>query len=189
MYLGRALILGCAMLVGGCAPLAAEHHADAAFRQALTAHIRGDEPAAEAYYHQIITLGFNWSAVWNNLAVIEAHRREYIASRKLLARAVAAGPRDVVALTNYGVMSYYLSDLKEARRALVDAKRLREDNLNLIPSVGDNHYRYDHYVRVTEPLLETGAKFLRRIDQSELGRPVPAEDGVRVAAALTVHHL
>ena len=77
-----------------------------------------DEPRAEALYREVLALGLDWSPVWNNLAVIEVHRHDYSTARKLLAHAVAANERDVVALTNYGVISYHLSDYVEARRTL-----------------------------------------------------------------------
>src|SRR4051812_47812344 len=91
-------------LLSGCAPLAAEHQADASFRKALAAQLASQDDAAELEYRHVVALGFNWSPVWNNLAVIAAHRHEYRTSRHLLAQAVAANDHDVVALTNYGVM-------------------------------------------------------------------------------------
>src|SRR5947209_1703405 len=90
----------------GCAPLAREHRADAAFRDAIGAQLAHDEVRAEVLYRDVLALGFDWSPVWNNLAVIAVHRHEFPSARKLLAHAVAANERDVVALTNYGVMSY-----------------------------------------------------------------------------------
>jgi hypothetical protein len=171
--MGCRLILAGLVMVGGCSLNGAQHQADAAFRQALTAHIRGDDDGAEAEYHKIIALGFDWTAVWNNLAVVEAHRHHYIGSRRLLAKAVQSGPRSVVALTNYGVMSYWLADLREAKRALEAARLLREDNLNHIPSIGDNHFTYDRYARATAPLIETAKKYLGKIDSAGVGAAVP----------------
>jgi hypothetical protein len=107
-----ATVVGCAAL-GGCAPLELAQKADAAFRAALAAQLRGDAERAEAQYRRIIETGQATSAVFNNLAVISVRRHQYIAARHLLARAVAADGRDVVALTNYGVMSYYLADFDE----------------------------------------------------------------------------
>ena len=120
-------------LLSGCAPMAAEHQADASFRRALSAQLASQDDAAELEYRQVIALGFNWSPVWNNLAVIAARRHEYRVSRHLLAQAVSSNDRDPVALTNYGVMSFYLSDFREARRTLVDAQQLRHEILNRIP--------------------------------------------------------
>src|SRR3954451_17326846 len=125
----------CLLLVG-CAPLAAQHEADAAFRKALTAQLAARPDEAEQLYRQIIALGFDWSPVWNNLAVIEVHRHEYIAARRLLAHAVATNDRDLVALTNYGVMSFYLADFSVAKKSLVDAQALRRDILNHMPTMG-----------------------------------------------------
>jgi tetratricopeptide (TPR) repeat protein len=182
--MGCCVLLSGLVLIGGCSLNGAQHQADAAFRKALTAHLRGDDDGAEAEYHKIIALGFDWSAVWNNLAVVEAHRHHYIGARRLLSKAVASGPRSVVALTNYGVMSYWLADLKEAKRALEAARLLREDNLNHIPSIGDNHFTYDLYARATAPLLETAKKYLTKIDSSEVGAAVPV--GPQVADLMFV---
>jgi tetratricopeptide (TPR) repeat protein len=169
----------------GCAPLAAQHQADAAFRKALAAQLadRGDE--AQQLYREVISLGFDWSPVWNNLAVLEVHRHEYISARHLLAHAVEANPRDLVALTNYGVMSYYLSDFPEARRTLVDAQKLRRDILNTMPTMGRSDFTHDHWEHVTEPLAQVATKYLKKIDRAEVGAESPtAGDAV---AALQVH--
>jgi hypothetical protein len=182
----RLAFLGCLVgffVLGGCAPMAAQHQADAAFRKALAAQLASQDDYAEQQYKEVIALGFNWSPVWNNLAVIAVHRHEYRVSRHLLAQAVASNDRDLVALTNYGVMSYYLSDFREARRTLVDAQRLRREILNHIPSMGHDDYQHDHYEKVTESLVHTAARYLDRIDKAELGvePPVPSD----VVAAIT----
>jgi hypothetical protein len=112
-------------------------------------------------------------------------RHEYIHARHLLAHAVEANDRDLVALTNYGVMSYYLSDFREARRTLVDAQKLRRDILNHMPTMGRADYMHDHWEHVTEPLAQTAQKYLERIDRAEMGAEVPsAADAV---AAISVH--
>jgi tetratricopeptide (TPR) repeat protein len=174
------------LLLVGCAPFAAQHEADAAFRSALTAQLANRPDEAEQLYKQIVALGFDWSAVWNNLAVIQVHRHEYIAARRLLAHAVATNDRDLVALTNYGVMSYYLADYPEARRTLVDAQALRRDILNHMPTLGRADYVHDHYEHVTERLAATAQKYLMRIDQAQqMGAEAPSfTDAV---AALQVH--
>src|SRR3954464_5352720 len=160
-------------LLSGCAPMAADDQADASVRKALAAQLASQDDAAEVEYRQIVALGFDWSPVWNNLAVIAAHRHEYRVSRHLLAQAVASNDRDVVALTNYGVMSFYLSDFREARRTLVDAQQLRHDILNRIPTYGHDDYQHDHYERVTEVLVKTAQRYLERIDRAEMGAETP----------------
>src|SRR5204863_1334872 len=105
-FMGRILAL--AMVVLGCAPMAAQHQADAAFRRALTAQLAGDEARAETNYQEVLKLGMDDSPTLNNLGVIAVHRHNYIGARHLFGRAVQADGRDVVALTNYGVLSFYL---------------------------------------------------------------------------------
>lgn len=169
------LALGAAAI--GCAPLAREHRGDAAFRQAIAAQLAHDEPRAELLYRQVLGLGLDWSPVWNNLAVIAVHRHLYSAARKLLAHAVAANDRDVVALTNYGVMSYHLSDYLEARRALVAARRLRARLIESIPSMGRTSWQEDQYARATAPLDETARHYLARIESATVSDgPLPPAD-------------
>ncbi|MCU1283018.1 MAG: hypothetical protein JWM53_6564 [bacterium] len=160
-----------------CAPMAREHQGDAAFRKALSAQLAYDEPRAEGLYRQVLALGLDWSPVWNNLAVIHAHRHQYSAARKLLAHAVAANERDVVALTNYGVISYHLSDYTEARRTLEEARRLRARLIESIPSMGRASWEEEQYARATQPLDETARRYLARIDSSMLSdKPLPPAD-------------
>jgi hypothetical protein len=181
------------VLATGCAPLAAEHRADAAFRHAITAQLRGADSEAEPFYREIISLGFDWSPVWNNLAVIAAHHHEYRISRKLLAQAVRANAQDVVALTNYGVMSFYLADLKEAARTLAEARALRRDLIDHFPSLGGGaNWDGDRYARVTAPLDETAARYLAKIARAQAagldaGAEAPSQS--ELLAALSVHHL
>jgi Tfp pilus assembly protein PilF len=163
--------------LGGCAPLARQHQGDAWFRKALAAQLGSDEPRAEMLYRQVLALGLDWSPVWNNLAVIQVHRHEYSAARKLLAHAVAANAHDVVALTNYGVMSYYLSDYREARRTLAEARALRRRIIDSIPSLGRGAWEEEQYARATEKLDVVAQKYLTRIERAEMaGAPaVPAD--------------
>jgi Tfp pilus assembly protein PilF len=173
----RMALLALGVLVVGCAPLALEHRGDAAFRTALAAQIGHDDATAETLYRQILVLGLDWSAVWNNLAVIEVRRHEYSAARKLLAHAVAADSRDVVALTNYGVISYHLSDYAEARKTLEEARRLRIRLIDSIPSNGRTSWEEEQYARATAPLEETAKRYLARIDAATLSdAPLPAAD-------------
>lgn len=173
------------MVTAGCAPLAAEHRGDAAFRSALAAQLSYDDARAESLYRQILALGLDWSPVWNNLAVIAVHRHQYSEARKLLAQAVAANERDLVALTNYGVISYHLSDYAEARRTLADARALRRRLIDSIPSGGRIDWDERRYARATEALDHTAEKYLARIDRATLtDAPAPPVDWV---ADLTVH--
>lgn len=168
----------------GCAPLAAEHRADAAFRSALAAQLAWDEPRAEALYREVLALGFDWSPVWNNLAVIAVHRHQYSAARKLLAQAVAANARDVVALTNYGVISYHLYDFAEARRTLAEARALRRRIIDSIPSSGRAGWEERRYEEATAPLDAVAQKYLARIDHGIIS-DVPASP-TRMLADLRV---
>lgn len=177
-----ALVL---VAAAGCAPLAAEHRADAAFRQALAAQLAWDEPRAESLYREVLALGFDWSPVWNNLAVIAVHRHEYSAARKLLAQAVAANERDVVALTNYGVMSYYLYDFAEARRTLAEARALRRRIINSIPSIGRGAWEERQYADATAPLDAVAQKYLARIERGVIS-DAPMST-TRMVADLTVN--
>lgn len=184
----RALL--CLALLSGCAPLAAQHRADAAFRQALTAQLRGDEAEAGRLYHEIVALGFNWSGVWNNLAVIAAHRREYIASRKLLRCALAADPTNLVALTNYGVMSFHLADLKEAERVLAGVEELRRRLLDGIPSWGGRgDFEAHAFRRRTEGLEATAKRYLDRIARAEAAGAAARATPAEAVAALALHRL
>jgi Tfp pilus assembly protein PilF len=166
------------VLVGGCAPLAREHQADAAFRAAIGAQLAYDDARAEALYRDVLALGFDWSPVWNNLAVIQVHRKEYKAARELLAHAVAANGRDVVALTNYGVMSYHLNDYGEARRTLEEARALRVRILDSIPSEsGRTSWEEAQYAKATQRLEDTAKRYLARIDAATLSdAPLPTMD-------------
>lgn len=178
------VLLAFTSLLPACAPLAREHRADAAFRNALGAQLGGDSDRAEREYRQVIALGFQWSPVWNNLAVLAVRQHHYIDGRRLLRRAVECNDRDVVALTNYGVMSYYLSDLREARRVLTQARALRRDILDHIPSVGPGQWDADRWERSTASLDATAEKYLERIDRAELsGAPPPSGD---LVAALSI---
>ena len=176
----RSLIALVVVFVGGCAPLAVEHQGDAAFRKALAAQLASDEPRAELLYREVLALGLDWSPVWNNLAVIQVHRHEYSAARKLLAHAVAANASDVVALTNYGVISYHLSDYREARRTLAEARALRLRIIDSIPSMGRTAWEEEQYARATAPLDVVAAKYLARIDRAEIS-DVPAAPADLVA--------
>jgi hypothetical protein len=164
-------ILVCAS--AGCGALAVEHQGDALFRKALTAQLGCDEPRAEGLYRDVLRLGLDWSPVWNNLAVIEVHRHEYSAARKLL----AANERDVVALTNYGVISYHLYDFAVARRTLAEARALRRRIIESIPSLGRTAWEEEEYARATESLDRTAQKYLARIEraQSSDAPPPPAD--------------
>jgi hypothetical protein len=179
------------LLATGCVPLAVEHQADAAFRHAITAQIRGDDAEAATFYREILALGFDWSPVWNNLAVIAAHRHDLRVSRKLLAEAVRANGQDVVALTNYGVMSFYLSDLREATRTLADARALRRDLIDHFPSLGGGgNWDADRYARMTAPLDETAARYLAKIARVEAtgldaGTELPSQS--ELLATLHIH--
>lgn len=169
------LALGVAAL--GCAPLARQHQGDAAFRRAIAAQLAYDDARAEVLYREVLALGLDWSPVWNNLAVIHVHRHQYSAARKLLAHAVAANGRDVVALTNYGVMSYHLSDYAEAKRTLEAARRLRLQIIESIPSMGRTSWEEQQYARATAPLDDTAKRYLARIDSATVSdEPLPPAD-------------
>jgi hypothetical protein len=171
-------------MISGCAPLAVEHRGDAAFRSALAAQLAYDDARAEQLYRSILALGLDWSPVWNNLAVIAVHRHRYSEARKLLAQGVAANERDVVVLTNYGVMSYHLSDFAEARRTLAAARALRRRLIDSIPSER-NGWDDERYARATAPLDETAKKYLARIDLATLtDAPAPPAD---LVADLALH--
>jgi tetratricopeptide (TPR) repeat protein len=152
----------CVVALAGCAPLGASHQADAAFRNALTSQLAGDDNSAEECYREVLALGYARSPVWNNLAVIAVHRHQYIAARHLLARAVSLDAGDLVALTNYGVMSFYLGDYQEAKRSLADALSLRQRLLDGIASPGRVDWDEDRYARSTAPLHQVAASYLER---------------------------
>jgi tetratricopeptide (TPR) repeat protein len=175
----RRCLIALVLFAGACAPLAREHQADAAFRSAIGAQLAYDDARAETLYRDILALGFDWSPVWNNLAVIQVHKRQYQAARRLLAHAVAANDLDVVALTNYGVISYHLSDYAEARRTLEEARRLRARIIDSIPSDAARRtsWEEDQYARATAPLEETAKRYLARIDAATISdAPLPAVD-------------
>jgi len=183
----KALVLGALMIAAGCAPLARQNQGDAAFRRAITAQVGGDEERAEVEYRSVVALGLDWSPVWNNLAVIAVHRHQYARARLLLANAVRSNARDVVALTNYGVMSYYLADLRVAERSLQSARKLRLQNLESIPTSGRADWTADQYARATEPLDRTAAKYLDKIARSEVSTAPPSEG--ELIAELSEHRL
>jgi tetratricopeptide (TPR) repeat protein len=164
-------------VAAGCAPLAVQHRGDAAFRSAVLAQLSYDDARAETLYREILALGLDWSPVWNNLAVIAVHRKQYPEARKLLAQAVAANEHDLVALTNYGVMSFHLADYNEARRTLAEARQLRRRLIDSIPSNGRTDWDELHFARATESLDKTAEKYLARIDMATLtDAPVPSGD-------------
>ena len=149
--------------------LAREHRGDAAFRSAIGAQLGHDERARRVLYREVLALGLDWSPVWNNLAVIAVHRHEYSAARKLLAHAVAANDRDVVALTNYGVMSYHLSDYAEARRTLEAARRLRAQHHRQHPVDGAHVVGRGFSTRARRRRSTTRPKrYLARIDSATI---------------------
>jgi Tfp pilus assembly protein PilF len=159
--------LGVVIFLAACEPLASQHQADASFRRALTAQLAGDEVNAEAEYRAVLALGVEDAPTLNNLGVISVRHHAYIVARHLFGRAVKADSRDVVALTNYGVLSYYLSDLGEARRSLDDARQLRHEILGSIPSLGRANFEEERFARSTESLDAIAAKYLHRIAQAE----------------------
>jgi Tfp pilus assembly protein PilF len=173
----RVLVAILSLSIAGCGTLAAEHQGDALFRKALAAQLACDDPRAEMLYRGVLQLGLDWSPVWNNLAVIAVHRREFSVARKLLAQAVAANERDVVALTNYGVISYHLYDFAVARRTLAEARALRRRIIDSIPSMGRSAWQEEQYERATESLDETAQRYLARIDRAESmeAAPPPAD--------------
>jgi Tfp pilus assembly protein PilF len=160
-------LLGAVIFLAACEPLAAQHQADASFRRALTAQLAGDEARAEAEYRAVLALGVEDAPTLNNLGVISVRHHAYIAARHLFGRAVKVDGRDVVALTNYGVLSYYLSDLGEARRTLGEARQLRHEILESIPSLGRANFEEERFARSTESLDAVAQKYLGRIAQAE----------------------
>jgi Tfp pilus assembly protein PilF len=182
--------IGLAILVAsglaGCAPLATCHRGDAAFRSAVAAQLGGDEERAEALYRYVLGLGIERSDVYNNLAVIAVHHHKMAEGRQLLRRAVAADARDVVALTNYGVVSFWLDDYAEARRSLVDARHERKRLLDGTPSVGTNQRDSERYARDTESLDRLAERYLRRIDQQAAAPMRRAALEGELAAELTL---
>jgi Tfp pilus assembly protein PilF len=176
------------LFLSACAPMAARNQADAAFRRALTAQLAHDEERAERDYQMVLALGFEDSAALNNLGVIAVHRHNYIGARHLFARAVKAEARDVVALTNYGVLSYYLADLNEARRTLDGARKLRKQIIEEIPSLGRTNFEEERWARITEPLDAIAAKYLARVEEAvERGRVESNLPRGELVASLTVH--
>jgi hypothetical protein len=121
--------------------------------------------------------------------VIAVRRHAYIAARHLFARAVKADARDVVALTNYGVISFYLADLGEAQRTLDGARRLRKQILQQIPSSGRGDFEEERWARVTEPLDQIAARYLSRIADAESRQRAEALSLGDLTAALTLHKL
>src|SRR5438874_6315996 len=184
----RASVL--ATLLLGRAPMAAQHQADAAFRRALGAQLAGDEARAEINYQEVLRLGVEDSPTLNNLGVIAVHRHNYIGARHLFGRAVQADGRDVVALTNYGVLSFYLADLNEARRTLDGARQLRKRIIQQIPSMGRSNFDEERWARITEPLDKVAAKYLQRCDEAvEKGRAESPMAPAELFAALAVNEL
>jgi Tfp pilus assembly protein PilF len=152
----------------GCAPLTAQRLADESFRRALSAHFRGDLDTAEREYRRAVDTGAATSATYNNLALIVAKRdHDYRRAHRLFAEAVERDDRDLVALTNYGVMSYWLDDLAEAERALVDARNLRLRSSCQLPSMGRVNWESEECVRATEALDQIASRYLARIAQAE----------------------
>jgi Tfp pilus assembly protein PilF len=177
---------------GGCAQMSVQHQADGYFRRALTAQLAGDEPAAEEGYHKVLGLGIEDSPTLNNLGVIAVRHHNYIGARHLFGRAMKADGRDVVALTNYGVLSYYLADLNEAKRTLDGARQLRKHILQEIPSMGRGNFDEERWARVTQPLDEIAQKYLQRVDEAEeRGRAeaMPPGDLMALVATNDFSHL
>ena len=181
----QTLWLTVAFAAAGCAPLVVRQQADAAFRQALAAQLASREDLAERLYEDVLRLGVRSSAVYNNLAVIAAHRHAFSSSRRLFARAIAADDRDVVALTNYAVMSYCLYDFEEARRAFEEAAATRRRLLEGIPSLAHDDWQRAQYEHATEPLQRMADEYLRRIDHRARGQ-APATVGETVASLSVV---
>ena len=154
--------LGLVLVASACAAVSTQTQADLVFHKAMKAQADGVERRAEAEYRRMIDGGFTWSSVYNNLAVIAVHRHEYIQARRYLAAAVQANRKDVVALTNYGVMSYYLADLKVAETALADARALRQ---RLIVEAESERERISH---ATETIDRLAAKYLEKIARAEI---------------------
>jgi Tfp pilus assembly protein PilF len=165
-----ALALGC-LITAGCGALATQRAGDLAFRAALEAQLHGDDARAEQGYRTILARGLDWSPVWNNLAAIAVQRRDWSGAQHMFAQAVAADSTDVVALTNYGVMSFHVRDFAEAERALDDARRLRHALVGRIPSLGRATWDADDFARATQPLEETAARYLERIRAATRARP------------------
>ncbi len=173
----------------GCQPFAMQHQADAAYRRALTAQLAGDSARAEVEYRQVLALGVEDGPTLNNLGVLAVRHHSYIAARHLFARAMKADDRDVVPLTNYGVLSYYLADLAEARRSLDEARQLRHEILESIPSLGRDNFDGDRFARATEPLDQIAAKYLRRVADAETRGHAQAMPPTDLVAAISVHSL
>ena len=65
----------------------------------------------------------------------------------------------------------------EARRTLEEARRLRIQLIDSIPSNGRTTWEEDQYARATAPLEETAKRYLARIDAATISdAPAPAAD-------------
>src|SRR5262249_12539379 len=84
-----------------------------------------------------------------------------------------ANPRDVVALTNYGVVSFHLADYREAARTLADARRLRRRLIDSIPTVGRDEWQRERYERVTAPLDDVARRYSERIEHRRYSEALP----------------
>jgi tetratricopeptide (TPR) repeat protein len=158
-----AFLLSTILGVSGCGLSSAAHQADAAYRRAIAAHLAGDLDQAAAGYVRVIRLGHPTAATWNNLGAVYASRGHYRQARRLIGQAVALDGENVVALVNYGVLSYHLFDFGEAERAFQRAKRARAHQRQAIPSIGRADWDGLRYDRETEPLAERAERYLRRI--------------------------
>jgi hypothetical protein len=66
-------------------------------------------------------------------------------------------------------MSFWLCDLREAERSLVDAQELRRKLLNGIPTMSHDDWLHDHWARATEGLAKVAERYLAKIQKSQLG--------------------
>jgi tetratricopeptide (TPR) repeat protein len=153
------------LAVGGCAQLRLEARVNQEFRAGLLEQMRGNSDRAQDIYRHLLTLDGQHGAALNNLALISIERGQLIVARRLLARALEKNPTNLVALTNYGVVSYHLADLGPAKHALTEARRLRQLTVDEVPSDGRSDWTQARFLRLTQALDRITGEYLVRIER------------------------
>ncbi len=164
----------------GLAGCATTQSRETRFTHAVIAQDVGDEGTAENEYLAIVRSGEANAAVFNNLAVITAQKRNLKEARNWLEYAVATDPDDVIARANLGVVDYHLGQREKAIEALREARLRRQEIIRHMPSMGRVNWYALRYAEFTEHADQVARNYLDKLSHPEEAAAPPV-NGTAIA--------